>query len=578
MIDAKKRIAGVLIPVFALRRQGDLGIGDTEAMKEAVEFCRRNNLAVLQVLPINETSGDNSPYGSISSVALDPVLITVNPELIPGLSSTEFEWIVDQSGVREQNSDRVNYALAKKLKQDLLRSAFKEFEKNKGGLYRKESEELEQFRAEHAAWLESYTLFRTLIDLHGGNVCWTQWPEEHQSSEGALAAIDASPIREKLEEDRRFHSYVQWLAFGQWRNLRSFADKCGVALMGDIPFGVSRYSCDVWAQRELFDLDWSGGAPPENLFQGDPFTAKWGQNWGIPVYSWAYQKKENYKWWRQRVGRLTDIFHYFRIDHVLGFFRIYAFPWIPERNYEFVDLDEDEAEELAGGRLPQFLPRDDYPEKLGKLNAAEGAALLEMILDAAGINGVVAEDLGTVPAYVRPLLQKLGIPGFAIPIFERHEKTREFKTTDELAALSLITYGTHDHMPIALYYEDLVRRWHGEDGHEAWLDVQRLMRFLDLDDQDPPREFNDELHEAFLWKILDSHCWLALFMLPDILGSKEQFNVPGIGGEGNWSCRMAMTLSDYEKDPNFAPKIKRLSELVKKSKRLISASSTSTIR
>ncbi len=578
MIDIKKKLAGVLIPVFALRREGDLGIGDTAAVKDAVEFCQRNNFSVLQVLPINETGGDHSPYSAISSVSLEPALLTVEPGLIPGLDATEYEWIVDQSGLKEHDNSVVNYNLVKKLKLDLLRSAWNKFKAEPADKPSEAASEFKRFQAEHAIWLVPYSLFRTLIDLHGGNSCWTQWPTEHQTLPSAEAWLKKAPLKDKLEDDRQFHSFVQYLAFKQWGELRKFADAHKVQLMGDIPFGVSRYSADVWAERQLFDLDWSGGAPPEPLFQGDPFTAKWGQNWGIPVYDWKAHEKENYRWWRQRVGRLTDIFNYFRIDHVLGFFRIYAFPWIPERNWEFVELTEKEASKLTKGRLPHFLPREDYPEKLGKLNAADGEALLKMIIDAAGTNGVVAEDLGMVPEYVRPLLRKMGIPGFAIPIFERDEETREFIPKEDLHPCNLSTYGTHDHMPLKLYYDEAVTRWHGPDGEEGWKDVQRLMRFLGLDDQDPPLTFTDELHEAFEKCLLETPCWCAVFMIPDVFGTDEQFNVPGTAGVGNWTRRLAMTLKDYEQHPEFGAKIKRLSKLISVTGRLASESPASTIK
>ena len=577
MIDPSKKMAAVLIPVFAMRRDGDLGIGDTQGVREAIEFCQRNNLGVLQVLPINETGGDNSPYGAISSVALDPVLLTVEPGVIPGLDKKDYEWIVDQSGVKECSSDFVNYPVCKKVKLDLLRAAWKEFTTKKDS-FASQWAEFQRFEKEHEPWLKSYSLFRSLIDLHGGNACWTQWPKEHQSLESAESFLQASDIKEKLLDDRRFHGFVQYLAFKQWHEIRAFADQHEIALMGDIPFGVSRYSSDVWAERQLFDLDWSGGAPPEPLFQGDPFTTKWGQNWGIPLYDWKSHQKENYRWWRQRVGRLTDVFHYFRIDHVLGFFRIYGFPWIPERNHEFVELTKEEAKKKTKGKLPHFVPREDYPEKLGKLNAADGQAILKIIVEAAGKQGVVAEDLGVVPPYVRPLLHKMGIPGFAIPIFERNEKDRSFKKKTELHPLSLATYGTHDHMPLRLYYEDLCKRWHGEDGHEAWLDVQRLMRFLNLDEENPPTEFTDELHEAFEKTLLETPCWLAVFMIPDILGTDEQFNIPGGGDGGSWTRRLAMSLTAYENDSYYGAKIKGLSRLIRENGRLASASPASTIK
>ena len=122
-------------------------------------------------------------------------------------------------------------------------------------------------------------------------------------------------------------------------------------LMGDIPFGVNYYSADVYSRRDEFALDWSGGAPPEPYFKDDEFTQKWGQNWGIPLYRWDVMRTRNLAWWRQRVRGVRKIFHVFRIDHVLGFYRIYAFPWRPERNAEFLPLSWDEMRERTGGAI-----------------------------------------------------------------------------------------------------------------------------------------------------------------------------------------------------------------------------------
>jgi 4-alpha-glucanotransferase len=142
-------------------------------------------------------------------------------------------------------------------------------------------------------------------------------------------SLTSAPRPKRLADKQRFYSYVQWVAFSQWRRVRAHADSSAVELMGDIPFGVSRYSADVWCNPQLFDLQWSGGAPPEKFFQSDPFTCQWGQNWGIPLYNWANHEKSNYAFWQRRVKQIASIFHYFRIDHVLGFFRVYSFPWIP---------------------------------------------------------------------------------------------------------------------------------------------------------------------------------------------------------------------------------------------------------
>ncbi|MBY0357636.1 MAG: 4-alpha-glucanotransferase [Candidatus Obscuribacterales bacterium] len=575
MIDPRQKIAGVLIPVFAMRREGDLGIGDTACVVDGINFCARNGLTVLQMLPINETGGDNSPYNAISSVALDPVYLTVEPGVIPGLTKDEYEKITANKQALFRSAS-VDYHQVKELKLSLLKAAWKEFRdrflgSTQGG-------EFLAFEKEHQDWLGSYTLFRILIDENSGNACWTQWASELQNYASALDYINKSEKKESYEDERRFYTFVQWLAFKQWTDLRKFAEAKHVRLMGDIPFGVSRYSADVWAQRELFDLDWCGGAPPERFFQADPFTCKWGQNWGIPLYKWDVHKKENYNWWRQRVERLTDVFHYFRIDHVLGFFRIYSFPWIPERNSEFLELSEEEASELCDGRLPQFLPRSDELEADALLNAQEGEEILKVILEAAGKNGVVAEDLGVVPDYVRPILTKLGIPGFAIPIFERNEEDKSFKKKDQLPPLSLATYGTHDHWPLVVFYEDMVARWHGADGHEAWRDVQRLMDFLGLDDENPPLTFTEPLYQAFVKTLMESSSWLVVFMIPDLLGTKERFNVPGSSSDSNWSCRLPLSLEGYEKNPDFARRIRYFAESCRQSRRMANLSPTGTIR
>src|SRR5262249_54778204 len=152
-----------------------------------------------------------------------------------------------------------------------------------------------------------------------------------------------------------FFCYVQWIAHQQWRSIKSYADERGVALMGDIPFGVSYYSADVFARPHEFLLDWSGGAPAEPTFKNDAFT----QKWGIPLYRWSAMRANNCQWWRERVRTIRSIFHLFRIDHVQGFYRIYAFPWRPRKNREFLSLDWHQMLQRTGGHGPHFVPRDD---------------------------------------------------------------------------------------------------------------------------------------------------------------------------------------------------------------------------
>lgn len=557
----------MLVPVFALRSENDLGIGDTASMRQAIDFCSANKIGVLQVLPINESGGDNSPYNAISSIALDPALLTVSPDTVPGLSSQTCEQLAPKEHLNELRTGPVDYPRVKHLKLELLRAGFKEFDK--ADVQNPEVKLFEGFQHENRSWLEPYTLFRTIVAEHHNHAVWTHWEPELQTYEGALLWLGNHKRRNELEQSRRFWAFVQWLAFKQWLDLKDYADEKNVALMGDLPFGVSRYSVDVWAHRSIFTLEWSGGAPPERFFQHDLFVQKWGQNWGIPLYDWEANKKENFAWWRQRIHYLTRLFHLFRIDHVLGFFRVYSFPWEPERNDEFRDLTEEEAEKLTGGRLPQFMPRSDETEEEAKLNADEGEEILRVIMDAARESGIVAEDLGVVPDYVRPLLKKLGIAGFYIPIFERDEEEggRDFKPADQIPALSLATYGTHDHSPLRSYYEGLVEWWLGPDGHEGWLEVQRLMRFLDLDEENPPRQLTAELHQRFLQVLLESPSWLTVLMITDLLGTRQRFNEPGMSGESNWSQRLDGLLSELEADSEYGRNIRYFSELIERTGR-----------
>jgi 4-alpha-glucanotransferase len=564
-VEVDRKLAGLMIPVFALRRPQDLGIGDTTAVKDAIDFCARHQIALLQLLPINETGGDNSPYNAISSIALDYVLLDTSPEAIPFIDPEFFESAQLEHDISKLRQGSVQYAKVKLLKQSLLANAFANFNGQELKQKTQAAQEFENFKLENKYWLEDYALFRTLTSEHGGDARWTIWEDELHTPKGARSWVQKSPRHEELEKELEFWMFVQFIAFQQWQKVRDLADGKKVFLMGDIPFGISRYSADTWANRELFDIEKSGGAPPEPLFQGDEFTRKWGQNWGIPLYRWDEHERENFAWWRNRIKMVTKIFHYFRIDHVLGFYRIYAFPWNAERNWEFAKLSDAEAAARTGGELPKFLPRDDYakPENL-LLNQKAGEKLLKMILEAAGSAGVVAEDLGVVPTYCRPSLAKLGIPGFIIPMFNRfYDGDQSYIPKAQLKKLALATWGTHDHVPLVTFYEHLIERWHGPDGDEGWREVQRLMQYLELDVQNPPVKFDMPLLKAFFAGVLKTPCWLAVFMITDLLALKFRFNEPSTADDSNWSQRLDLPLAEYEQTEPYKQQIEAFSKMIK---------------
>ena len=337
--------------------------------------------------------------------------------------------------------------------------------------------------------------------------------------------------------------------------------------MGDIPFGVGRFSADVWANRAIFDLDWSGGAPPEKFFKVDAFTEKWGQNWGMPNYRWDELRRRNFDWWRTRVGNIQKTFHLCRIDHAPGFFRIYSFPWTPDRNAEFLPLDETQAAAGPGGRLPGFKPfPDDTPEHKAA-NQPQGEEILRVVLEASGDTTIVAEDLGVVPDYLPGTLQKLGIPGFRIPSFFREQDGR-YADPAQYPRLSLAQPATHDHPPLAAAWAE---RWQnidaGRNVEDNRSDLRLLMDFAGVKDEETPREFTGRLREAYLRAVLQSNSWLVVVMITDVFGQLMRFNTPGTVSPDNWSLRLPKTVKELDEDPVLLARTETYSRLAREAKR-----------
>jgi len=418
-LSPERKIAGVLAPLFALRGETDLGIGDLGALRQFIDWAAGIGFRIVQLLPINEMGGDHSPYNAISAVALEPTTLHLAPGSPEDLSQEDFDDVIAHGDLERLRKGAVKHARVRSLKIALLRKAFVNFSRRAGedAAY---STGFDAFCANEGAWLVDYAFFRALMEENGNSERWDQWREEHRSADSARdwLAAQSQKKQAKFGERARFYQYVQWIAHSQWTAARLYAEERGVGLMGDIPFGINYYSADVYSRRDEFALDWSGGAPPEPYFKDDEFTQKWGQNWGVPLYRWDVMRRRNLAWWRQRVRGVRRIFHVFRIDHVLGFYRIYAFPWRPERNPEFLPLSWDEMRKRTGGAIPQFYPRDDSTDENCEANRREGEEYLRAVLEESGETRVVGEDLGTVPDYVRPSLHSLGLAGFKIPQWE----------------------------------------------------------------------------------------------------------------------------------------------------------------
>ena len=552
-LSLDNKLAGLLVPVFALRTEDDLGIGDTAALRRFIDWSSGLGFGLVQILPINETGSDNSPYNAISSGALDPTTIETSPRALSDLTVRDYEAVLERYELDKLRSGPVCYPEVKRLKRELLWCAFRQFKK-KSGRATARWRRFGKFEEEHASWLSDFALFRALIDRNGTEE-WDTWPTEQSTAASAREWLHGQPApeRRELEHRMQFYRYVQWIAYAQWSELRRHAETKRVALMGDVPIGVSYYSSDVFANPEVFDLGWSSGAPPEKIFKSDPFTEKWGQNWGSPLYRWDCMRKNGFGWWRRRVRSVRVIFHLFRIDHILGFYRIYAFPWRPDKNARFFPLDRRQAAKLTGNRLPGFRPRNDNTVENREANRRDGEEILKVLVEEVGEHRLIGEDLGVVPDYVRPSLTALGIAGFKIPMWENDWQGRHLPG-QSYQRLSVATYATHDHDPIRTFWEN----WHDEisrDGHDkssrshhsanhARRAMRKLMRYAGIKG-DVPQPWTDDIHEALCRALSASNAWIAIYMITDLLGTTERFNLPGAVADTNWTHRLAQPVDSW---------------------------------
>lgn len=541
-----KKRAGILIPSFAISHELDLGIGDTEGVKQMIDWCAKNEITVLQLLPINETGEDHSPYNAISSRALCPTTLYLRPRSIPGLRHSIYNSLVTKEVLNSIRSGPVNYQKVKSLKRQLLWESFQKLGKNK--LF-------DEFIEKNNDWLEVYCLFRLAMDHNGGSIVWDQWPSAYATPQTVKNTIATDPNKKENEQKLKFYAFIQWVADQQWMEVKTHAETQGVLLMGDMPFGVSRYSADVWGYRDIFDLNWSGGAPPEINFKPDLFTGRWGQNWGIPLYRWDVIKAQNYHWWRQRVKGMSRYFHLCRIDHVLGFYRIFAFPWSPDRNSEFTDLTEEEVRQRVGD-LPHFIPGPDTDPHWHHWNRVNGEAILKELQSAAGEMALIAEDLGTVPDYVPLSLESLNIPGFKLPYYHRTQDNTYLPGSD-YPALSVATFGTHDNYPLAAQWEIWSQLLGQGDESARWEQIC-LLKWSGLEESALKEELTPELHMAFCQALFQSKSWLASLQISDWFANRQRFNVPGLTMAGNWSERLALTIKRLSSNAYYSTLSNRL--------------------
>lgn len=312
--STQRKIAGTAVPVFSLRTEGSQGVGDFGDLKKIIDWTVETGQRALQILPINDTTMtgtwmDSYPYKAISIYAFHPMFVDLRS--VGPLSDRTKEQKYLKTFRQLNAMTEIDYESVNKAKRDYLLLAFRE--KGKAVM---ETAEYQEFFKKNENWLLPYAAFSVLRDKFG-TADFNAWPQ--------YSTYNAAEIKAFCSENGEgyhgfaYYCYVQFLLHQQLLEASRYARKNGVILKGDIPIGVSRHSVEAWAEPYYFNMNGQAGAPP------DAFSAT-GQNWGFPTYNWEVMRQDGYLWWKRRFAKMAEYFTCYRIDHILGFFRIWEIP------------------------------------------------------------------------------------------------------------------------------------------------------------------------------------------------------------------------------------------------------------
>jgi 4-alpha-glucanotransferase len=494
---AAGRHAGVMVPLFSIPSRSSWGIGEIPDLARLARWVSSAGMDFVQLLPVNEMEeGQNSPYSALSAMAIDPIFVALS-DLEDYTAAERDSPLRDEERARleaARRSPSVDHAVVRELKLRALHDAFAAFESRGGHDENSHAKEFRGFMEREAWWLDEYALFRALHEEHQARY-WLDWEAPLRNRDpGGLAAAS-----QRLARQIRYFKYVQWVADEQWQRVRREAAPVGI--FGDFPFMVSGHSADVWARQDEFRLDASVGVPP------DAFSDT-GQDWGLPVYRWDVIAARGYDWLRNRTRRCAELYDGFRVDHLVGFYRTF----VHERDGTTGFVPPDEPAQLAQG------------ETLLRLLASWGSR-------------IIAEDLGTVPDFVRTSMARLGIPGLQVLRWERHwnKEPARFRDPADYPATGAATTGTHD-------TETMAEWWDGADEDERRLILELPgMRDAGVRVRDP---FSARTRDALLSVLFGSGSDFVILPMQDIFGWRDRINTPASTGEQNWTWRLPWPVED----------------------------------
>lgn len=509
--------AGINVPLFSLRSRRGWGIGELTDLGPFAAWLATAGVDRLLLLPLGTMRhGDTSPYSAASTMAIDPIYIgfgalpdferaggiaALSTEARAGLEAARASATIDYEAVRAAKSEALSAACARFMTDDWRHGSDR-------------ARALTRYIDRERSWLDDYALYQAIAGSHA-YASWVDWPSGLRDRDPAALA-DA---RQQLAAPVLAHQYAQWIAEEQWLSARVAAREAGVALYGDLPFVAATDSPEVWAHANDFLLDVSTGVPP------DAFSST-GQDWGLPTYRWDAIRRAGYPWLHQRARRMAALFDGLRVDHTIGLYRTYGRP--------------------AEGE-PFFTPAEE-PAQI-----AQGARILR-ILGETGLD-LIAEDLGSVPDFLRVSLAELGVPGCKVLRWERdwHAPGMPFIDPTDYPYLSAAMTGTHDTEPLSGW-------WRGAplEDRRALLALQCLRTAGAADPEGP---WTDTLRDLCLELAYRAGSRELFLPLQDLFGWDDRINLPGTVGSHNWTWALPWPSDGLDERPEARERARFLKAL-----------------
>ena len=500
---------GIALPLFSIHSAKSCGIGEYLDLLPLIDWCHEIGLDVIQLLPINDTGLGTSPYDAVSAFALNPIHLSLNglPHLDKYPDGDEKLKELSQPS----SSTHIHYESVREKKYEFLKSYYAAIAPSI-----LETVEYKNF-IQASPWIKKYALFKVLKE-HYQWLSWEEWPEELRSP--APEQVDA--LIDQYRESIEWHCFIQFLCDKQMQQVYQHANEKNVFLMGDIPILINRDSADVWLNRDFFHMHYSAGAPP------DVFSPE-GQEWGFPIYNWESLAQTGYQWWIDRLKLAGRYYHIYRIDHIVGFFRIWA-----------ISLGDK-------GKQGFFLPSDPSTW------IDHGCAIMKIMLDNCDMLPI-GEDLGDVRPSIKKELNRLGICGTKVVRWERNwDVDKQFIPMDAYPVISMTTVSTHDSETLQLWWQNNVEEAQDFAQFKGWGYHHVLSR---------------EHHEEMLWDTHHSNSLFTINLLQEYLSlipglswpklEDERINVPGTISDRNWSNRYKSSIEEITTNQTLTHLLKEI--------------------